>query len=92
MASSLKVLSEPARVAVLLHLLTESAGVMEVARRLEMSQPVVSGHLKQLREAGLVAAWTSAGRTVYSTDLGRVERVLGDARALIAHWREAAPG
>ena len=57
-----------------------------------MSQPVVSGHLKQLREAGLVAAWTSAGRTVYSTDLGRVERVLGDARALIAHWREAAPG
>jgi DNA-binding transcriptional ArsR family regulator len=86
-AGLLKVLSEPARVAVLLHLLSDSGGVMEISRQLRMSQPVVSGHLKQLREAGLVAAWTAGGRTSYSTDLGRVERLLDDARSLITHWR-----
>jgi DNA-binding transcriptional ArsR family regulator len=90
-ASLIKILSEPARVAVLLHLLTDSGGVMEISRQLRMSQPVVSGHLKQLREAGLVAAWTASGRTSYSTDLGRVERVLEDVKSLITHWRRARP-
>jgi DNA-binding transcriptional ArsR family regulator len=85
-ASLLKVLTEPARVTVLIHLLTDSGGVMDVARKLGMSQPVVSGHLKQLREAGLVSAWSDGPRNVYSTDLARVEKVLDDARSLLSQW------
>jgi DNA-binding transcriptional ArsR family regulator len=62
------------------------AGVMELARSLRISQPTVSGHLKVLREAGLVQAQRRGGRSVFTGSLKRVERVLEDARATIARW------
>lgn len=85
-ADRLRVLAEPTRVHILIQLLSAPAGVMELARVLHMSQPTVSGHLKVLRDAGLVQARRAGGRTVFAGSRKRIERLLEDARATIARW------
>ncbi len=85
-AHRLRVLSEPTRVHILIQLLSAPAGVMDVARTLRISQPTVSGHLKVLRDAGLVQPRRAAGRTVFVGSRKRIERLLEDARATIARW------
>jgi DNA-binding transcriptional ArsR family regulator len=60
--------------------------VMDLARVLRMSQPTVSGHLKVLRNAGLVQPHRTAGRTVFIGSRKRIERLLEDARATLARW------
>jgi DNA-binding transcriptional ArsR family regulator len=45
-----------------------------------------SGHLKVLREAGLVQARRSGSRTVFVDSRKRIERLLEDARATLARW------
>jgi len=82
----LRVLAEPARVHILIQLLSAPAGVMDVARSLRMSQPTVSGHLKILRDAGLVQPRRFGARTVMVASRKRIERLLEDARATIARW------
>lgn len=85
-ADRLRVLAEPTRVHILLQLLSAPAGVMDLARALHMSQPTVSGHLKVLRQAGLVQPRRAAHRTVFAGSRKRIERLLEDARATIARW------
>lgn len=85
-AARLRVLAEPKRVHILIQLLSAPAGVMDVARILDMSQPTVSGHLKVLRDAGLVQPRRAGGRTVLVGSRKRIERLLEDARATIARW------
>jgi len=85
-ADRLRVLAEPTRVHILIQLLSAPAGVMDLARVLHMSQPTVSGHLKVLRQAGLVQPRRTAHRTVFTGSRKRIERLLEDARATIARW------
>jgi ArsR family transcriptional regulator len=85
-ADRLRVLAEPTRVHILIQLLSAPAGVMDLARALNMSQPTVSGHLKVLRAAGLVQPRRAAHRTVFAGSRKRIERLLEDARATIARW------
>jgi DNA-binding transcriptional ArsR family regulator len=85
-AYRLRVLSEASRVHILIQLLSAPSGVMEIARGLHLSQPTVSGHLKILREAGLVQPRRLGGRTVFAGSRKRIERLLEDARATIARW------
>jgi DNA-binding transcriptional ArsR family regulator len=85
-AARLRVLAEPTRVHILIQLLSAPAGVMDLARVLRMTQPTVSGHLKVLREAGLVQARRAGSRTVFVGSHKRIERLLEDARATIARW------
>lgn len=85
-ADRLRVLAEPTRVRILIQLLSAPAGVMDVARILHMSQPTVSGHLKILRDAGLVQPRRVGSRTVFVASRKRVERLIEDARATIARW------
>jgi len=85
-ADRLRVLAEPTRVHILIQLLSAPAGVMDLARALHMSQPTVSGHVKVLRDAGLVQPRRAAGRTVFGASRKRIERLLEDARATIARW------
>jgi DNA-binding transcriptional ArsR family regulator len=82
----LRVLAEPTRVHILIQLLSAPAGVMDVARSLRMSQPTVSGHLKTLRDAGLIQPRRFGTRTVMVASRKRIERLLEDARATIARW------
>jgi DNA-binding transcriptional ArsR family regulator len=62
------------------------SGVTDVARALRISQPTVSGHLKILRDAGLLQPRRHGGRTVYTPSRKRVERLLEDARATLVRW------
>lgn len=65
-AAAAKALADPTRL-MLLHLVARypdlSMTVGDLARQLEVSQPTVSGHLKQLRHAGLVATERRGNRS-----------------------------
>jgi DNA-binding transcriptional ArsR family regulator len=85
-ADRLRVLAERTRVHILIQLLSSPSGVMEVARALRLSQPTVSGHLKALRDAGLVHQRKLGSRTVFVASRKRIERHIEDARATLARW------
>ena len=57
LASMLKILADPARIRIVSMLATAADGevcVCDLTAPLELSQPTVSHHLKQLREAGFI--------------------------------------
>ena len=85
-AGRMRVLSEVTRVRILLQLLTSPAGAVEISRVLDLSQPTVSGHLKVLREAGLIQPKRFGGRSVMVASRRRIERLIEDARGTIARW------
>ncbi|MEP7105611.1 MAG: metalloregulator ArsR/SmtB family transcription factor, partial [Chloroflexota bacterium] len=87
-ASRLKALADPTRLAILVSLGRQPATVTEVARAFNLAQPTVSAHLKLLREAGLVDGGREDGRPDYAADrralgllLREVEHRLGDPAA-----------
>jgi DNA-binding transcriptional ArsR family regulator len=85
-AYRLRLLAEPTRVRILMHLMSEPAGVMQIARSLCISQPVVSEHIRRLVAAGIVRRTGKVNRTVYGLALPRLERVLEDARSTLFRW------
>lgn len=82
-----KALADPTRL-MLLSLLagypTTPLTVGDLARQLGVSQPTVSGHLKQLREAGLVRVERRGNRS-FPTIEGDAVRTLLDALASVLH-------
>jgi DNA-binding transcriptional ArsR family regulator len=60
-----EVLAEPKRRAILSLLTRAEQSVGDIERRLHMTQPTVSKHLRVLREAGFVEATVDAQRRVY---------------------------
>jgi DNA-binding transcriptional ArsR family regulator len=65
MQTAFEVIAEPNRRAILGLLLTSDQSVGEIERRLRMSQPTVSKHLRVLREAGFVESTVDAQRRLY---------------------------
>jgi DNA-binding transcriptional ArsR family regulator len=65
MESSFEVVSEPNRRAILTMLLSSERSVGELERKLRLSQPSVSKHLRVLRDAGFVESRIEAQRRVY---------------------------
>jgi len=63
--SVFEIIAEPNRRAILGLLLASQQSVGEIERRLRMSQPTVSKHLRVLREAGFVESTVSAQRRLY---------------------------
>jgi DNA-binding transcriptional ArsR family regulator len=63
--SSFAILAEPNRRAILSLLLSAERSVGEIERRLRLSQPSVSKHLRVLREAGFVESRIEAQRRLY---------------------------
>src|SRR5215472_16393738 len=61
-ASNLKALADPTRLAILMCLAREPASVTEIARQFGLSQPTVSAHVQLLRDAGLLEE-KSVGRS-----------------------------
>jgi len=59
------ILAEPNRRAILNLLASSEQTVGEIERRLQMTQPTVSKHLRVLREAGFVECTVDAQRRVY---------------------------
>jgi len=60
-----EVIAEPNRRAILSLLASSEQSVGEIERRLRMSQPTVSKHLRVLRDAGFVEATVDAQRRLY---------------------------
>jgi DNA-binding transcriptional ArsR family regulator len=65
MESAFAIIAEPSRRAMLNLLATSERSVGEFERRLRMSQPSVSKHLRVLREAGFVESRIEAQRRLY---------------------------
>jgi DNA-binding transcriptional ArsR family regulator len=63
--SSFAIVAEPNRRAILGLLLSSDRSVGEIERKLRLSQPSVSKHLRVLREAGFVEARVEAQQRVY---------------------------
>src|SRR6267143_1139879 len=63
--SSFAIVAEPNRRAILSLLLSSERSVGDIERKLRMSQPSVSKHLRVLRDAGFVEARIEAQRRVY---------------------------
>jgi DNA-binding transcriptional ArsR family regulator len=62
---SFEIIAEPNRRAILSLLVSSQQSVGEIERRLRMTQPTVSKHLRVLREAGFVEASVDAQRRLY---------------------------
>lgn len=65
MDSAFDVIAEPNRRAILSLLAASQQSVGDMERRLRMSQPTVSKHLRVLREAGFVESTVDAQRRLY---------------------------
>lgn len=65
MESVFEIIAEPNRRAILGLLISAEQSVGEMERRLGMTQPTVSKHLRVLREAGYVEATVDAQRRLY---------------------------
>lgn len=63
--SVFEIVAEPNRRAILSLLAMSQQSVGEIERRLRMSQPTVSKHLRVLREAGFVESTVDAQRRLY---------------------------
>ena len=63
--SVFEIIAEPNRRAILSVLVSSQQSVGEIERRLRMSQPTVSKHLRVLREAGFVDSTVDAQRRLY---------------------------
>jgi DNA-binding transcriptional ArsR family regulator len=65
MATAFEVVAEPNRRRILDLLLTTESPVGDIVESVALSQPLVSKHLRVLREAGLVEARVDAQRRIY---------------------------
>ena len=63
--SVFEIIAEPNRRAILGLLMSSEQSVGEIERRLRMSQPTASKHLRVLRDAGFVEATVDAQRRLY---------------------------
>jgi ArsR family transcriptional regulator, zinc-responsive transcriptional repressor len=75
----LKVLSAPARLAIVAELAEQPLFVHELVKRLDMSQPLVSHHLRVLRDARLVGVERLGREAVYSLADQHVGHIVADA-------------
>ena len=66
MESTFAIVAEPNRRAILGLLLSSERSVGEIERKLRLSQPSVSKHLRVLRDAGFVESRVEAQQRVYS--------------------------
>jgi DNA-binding transcriptional ArsR family regulator len=65
MESGFEIIAEPNRRAILSLLVSSQQSVGEIERQLRMPQPMVSKHLRVLRDAGFVESTVDAQRRLY---------------------------
>ncbi|MGH7656562.1 MAG: ArsR/SmtB family transcription factor [Gemmatimonadaceae bacterium] len=85
MPNAFDIIAEPNRRAILRLLASSEQSVGDIERRLRMTQPTVSKHLRVLREAGIVEATVDAQRRLYRLkpkSLQEIDAWLGPFRRL----------
>src|SRR2546421_9058488 len=92
--SSFAIVAEPNRRAILGLLLSSERSVGEIERKLRLSQPSVSKHLRVLREAGVVESRIEAQRRLYRLRPGPLRELDAWLVAFRRFWSEHvdAPG
>ncbi|BAF87504.1 regulatory protein [Azorhizobium caulinodans ORS 571] len=92
LATMLRALGHPARVAVL-RTLARQEGCMcgEIVRGLPLAQSTVSQHIKILVEAGLVRAAPNGTRICYCLDKAKIAALRDDVLALFAALERPSP-
>jgi DNA-binding transcriptional ArsR family regulator len=75
METAFEIIAEPNRRAILSLLVSSERSVGEIERRLQLSQPTVSKHLRVLREAGFVESTVDAQRRLYRLKPERLQEV-----------------
>jgi DNA-binding transcriptional ArsR family regulator len=75
MESVFEIIAEPNRRAILSLLVSSQQSVGEIERQLGMPQPMVSKHLRVLREAGFVESMVDAQRRLYRLKPGPLQEV-----------------
>ncbi|GMA64384.1 metalloregulator ArsR/SmtB family transcription factor [Alicyclobacillus fastidiosus] len=88
MLDTYTVVAEPSRRRILDRLLQSDSSVTELANALGLSQPLVSKHLRALRESGLVQVQVDAQRRVYSLDAGPLAEIDEWLSAYRAKWNQ----
>lgn len=81
----LKSLSNPIRQSVIEELARQPMSVSELTSRIDVSQPVMSQHLKVLKDTGLVHARAEGTRNIYCINKDKLDEL----RAFwTAHWSD----
>lgn len=78
-AALFKVLGSSSRLYLLRLLAAEPSGVSALVERSEMSQPLVSQHLRTLRQAGIVTVSRAGREAVYQLTDHHIAHVVDDA-------------
>ena len=89
MQSVFDVLAEPSRRAILDELVEGEQSVGELERRLRVSQPSISKHLRVLRETGFVEARVEAQRRVYRLRMEPLRALDDWLEPYRRHWNNA---
>ncbi|MGV9827279.1 MULTISPECIES: ArsR/SmtB family transcription factor [unclassified Gordonia (in: high G+C Gram-positive bacteria)] len=89
----LRALASPTRIAIVLHLQDGAKCVHELVGLLELSQPLVSQHLRVLKDAGVVRGHRSGREIVYELADDHLAHIVTDAltHATEAHTETRAP-
>jgi DNA-binding transcriptional ArsR family regulator len=74
--------ADPTRRRILELLSERERSVGELVERFTLSQPTISGHLRVLREAGLVSPRPDGARRLYAIDRARLGELAGWLAAL----------
>ncbi len=83
LARSIRVLADPTRLAILDHLRTGERSIGDLALDFDLAQPTISVHVKQLRQAGLVAATRRGQRLELSVNSDAVSALADRLSALV---------
>ncbi|MGL5859480.1 MAG: ArsR/SmtB family transcription factor [Angustibacter sp.] len=78
-AGRLKLLSDPTRLLILTELDRTPSTVGDIARAVGVAQPTASVHVRQLRDAGLLATTREGGTVRYRTRTSAIRTLLDDA-------------
>lgn len=78
LAETFQALGDSSRVQIVWALSKEEQSVSELARKLEMSQPAVSHHLRTLRNLKLVRIRRSGRTSIYALDDHHIDHLLAE--------------
>jgi DNA-binding transcriptional ArsR family regulator len=82
-------LADPTRRAILARLASGEAGVMELAKPFDMSQPAISKHLKVLERAGLIVRSRKAQSRPCRLQAGPLKEVAEWAERYRRYWEQS---
>jgi DNA-binding transcriptional ArsR family regulator len=82
-------LSDPTRRAILARLASGDAGVMELAKPFDISQPAISRHLKVLERAGLIVRGRNAQSRPCRIDAIPLKEIVDWAQRYRRYWDQS---